>query len=506
MIKRLFISPVGILLTGLYLVVPGLSLSGEGIPGTNTDVWFNLQLNGGKIGYFHFSRDSVKRDIQTVVLEKEETFMKFRRSNRTLEIRADSSKELDITGKLLNFSYRMNQGNSNVQVEGESDYDRGTLRVRHIRGGSEKMESLDIETGALTEYQALQRLGKQGFKKGSSLRFRSVMIERGGYINVNMQIEEVKAGTSANRGKTLYKVVRTLEDMPGVRSETWLDSELVPYSGRLIFPNMQYSLEITSREEALKPGGGDPASITLSRVKLKNYRAVGDRESIKKVSLLLKLHEGDAFPHDLDGGIQEVVSGDLSAGLRLVVDAHIPEAVKHIPVDSPVEGLESYLKPNALIESDNEKIISVSRRLLNKESAWATALNIKVWVRNHTRMNFNTGFASAVQALESGEGDCTEHAVLTAALCRAAGIPARVAVGYTLSVPPGGEAEYVGHMWNEIYINGMWVPVDATSSRDSPNPFNIRFFSGSLDTGEIMKKIAVFPLTRRVEISLVSTF
>jgi transglutaminase-like putative cysteine protease len=38
--------------------------------------------------------------------------------------------------------------------------------------------------------------------------------------------------------------------------------------------------------------------------------------------------------------------------------------------------------------------------------------------------SMSVGYASAAEVVESRQGDCSEFAVLTAALCRAVGIPA----------------------------------------------------------------------------------
>ena len=63
---------------------------------------------------------------------------------------------------------------------------------------------------------------------------------------------------------------------------------------------------------------------------------------------------------------------------------------------------------------------------------------------------------------QSLEGDCTEHAVLLAALCRARQIPARVCVGLVYSPADQG---FAFHMWNEAWIADRWIPVDATLGR-----------------------------------------
>jgi hypothetical protein len=68
--------------------------------------------------------------------------------------------------------------------------------------------------------------------------------------------------------------------------------------------------------------------------------------------------------------------------------------------------------------------------------------------------------ASAKQALAARGGDCSEHAAVFAALCRAAGLPARTAWGLAAS---GGALHF--HVWNEYHAGGSWVPLDAALGR-----------------------------------------
>jgi len=57
-------------------------------------------------------------------------------------------------------------------------------------------------------------------------------------------------------------------------------------------------------------------------------------------------------------------------------------------------------------------------------------------------------------------GDCSEHAVLTTALARLQGIPARVVVGVAL-VSDGDNHGAFGHAWSEISEDGKWQVADA---------------------------------------------
>ncbi len=70
--------------------------------------------------------------------------------------------------------------------------------------------------------------------------------------------------------------------------------------------------------------------------------------------------------------------------------------------------------------------------------------------------DLGTVFATASQTLRARRGDCTEHAVLLAACCRARGIPARLVAGI---VPASDRMLF--HLWTEVFLN-RWSPLDAT--------------------------------------------
>ena len=57
-------------------------------------------------------------------------------------------------------------------------------------------------------------------------------------------------------------------------------------------------------------------------------------------------------------------------------------------------------------------------------------------------------------------GDCSEHAVLTAALARLQGIPARVVVGVALVSDENSHGAF-GHAWAEMLEDGKWKVADA---------------------------------------------
>src|SRR5215475_5911384 len=92
---------------------------------------------------------------------------------------------------------------------------------------------------------------------------------------------------------------------------------------------------------------------------------------------------------------------------------------------------EAYRRPATLIDSDHPKIRAYASRIAGDSAGRETALRLYYAVRDELRYDpYNTPMkAEAYRAsttLEAGRGFCINKAGLLAAVCRAAGIPARV--------------------------------------------------------------------------------
>jgi hypothetical protein len=112
--------------------------------------------------------------------------------------------------------------------------------------------------------------------------------------------------------------------------------------------------------------------------------------------------------------------------------------------------LTGYLLPSPYIESNDEKIRTLAREIVEgKASAWQRAEAIYEWVR--AKIKYEDGdIKTTLTALKDGTGDCEELTSLFIALCRANKIPARM-----VWVP--------GHCYPEFYLldhqgQGHWFP------------------------------------------------
>ena len=79
---------------------------------------------------------------------------------------------------------------------------------------------------------------------------------------------------------------------------------------------------------------------------------------------------------------------------------------------------------------------------------------------------------SARDVLRARRGDCNEHAVLVAALLRAAGLPARLVAGAVYA----GDGFYY-HAWDELWL-GRWVSADAVFAQLPVDATHVKLVDG----------------------------
>jgi transglutaminase-like putative cysteine protease len=141
--------------------------------------------------------------------------------------------------------------------------------------------------------------------------------------------------------------------------------------------------------------------------------------------------------------------------------------------------IPTYLSPTLYVQSHDPQIQKVARMLSEHTSdPWQNAKRMEQWVYDHISKKTRTvGFASAAEVLRTSEGDCTEHSVLLAALCRAANLPARGVIGL---VYDDRADRFVEHMWTEIHLD-EWYSLDASNPAKFVDATHIPLATSTLD-------------------------
>ena len=108
-----------------------------------------------------------------------------------------------------------------------------------------------------------------------------------------------------------------------------------------------------------------------------------------------------------------------------------------------------------------------------------------------------SGYATALEAYHSRQGDCTEHALLLATLGRAAGIPTRIVIGivYDNERFMGRRFVFAPHAWVQAWVGDHWASYDSGMGK-----FSAGHIALGLGYGEPAANIGVNEQLHRLEI------
>lgn len=191
---------------------------------------------------------------------------------------------------------------------------------------------------------------------------------------------------------------------------------------------------------------------------VKPDRPLQDPGQIRRVRLRLSAIEGTMEPVPSCGVQRAREAADGSVEVVVDLDATPVEATE------PERRDPDYLAASPMIDGKDPRIASLAQQAVADADAGAVLERLRAAAhRALPRKNLSNALASASEALRTGSGDCTEHAVLLAAMLRARGIPARVVAGLVWCDAFAGERQVFGwHLWTQALVDGRWIDLDAT--------------------------------------------
>ena len=296
---------------------------------------------------------------------------------------------------------------------------------------------------------------------------QAVVVESGHVVGQEMHdVRGVK--------RPLWKLTSGDSLTPGMLSTMWVDGASNDVEELTVLPGLGDMHEyVTTQAECMKqPQGAEIFDVSL----IHPQRALPSPHDLGQAIFRLVPLDPAQKLSLWDGGEQRVLSSEPGA---CEVEVTAPrftaaDATYRLPhADTP--DVHRYLQSSAYLEVRSPEIRDLAQQAVgNEENPVRAAHQIEKFVRAYiTKKDLNIGFASAEETARSREGDCTEHAVLCAAIGRAAGLPTRCVVGFGY-VPPGDEEPAVApgvgadtgmfgfHMWAEAWIGpDHWVPMDA---------------------------------------------
>lgn len=483
--------------------------------------WYVLLHGEDRIGYMHVTEATADNgDItsgQTVKIV-------MARAGTRVEIEIGSSFVESAQGEPITASSTMTMGGQPIVTEVE--FGEKAMKVTSGQSGrmnttmQRPIEGDWMPPAALGRYVAAQLAA--GAK---TIETRTVDVSSGlEPMNMTMQVrgrEDVEV-----YGKVVPAIVwdATVSAMPGVKMREYVDDEGKSIKSTIaLMPGME--ITVLKADQALALSELTPAEM-MAQTFIVPSRPIDRPRELKRANYVLRFKDkagGVSLP-DLHG--QYVYSpGNTETGVIIVTDdEYFPMGITRR--DFAEDDLERYLRASPVLNHEDPKLWELvskwetnNPRLTDKtgkSSAYAVALAMRDAVYDLIqKKDLSVGFATASDVARTKQGDCTEHAVLLAALLRGVDIPSRCVSGLVYADQFAGHEGIFGyHMWTQAWIadedhpaTGRWIDFDATL------PDGVRFDAthialsvSDMNDGVMGNDMAaMLPLLGNLEIEVVET-
>lgn len=414
--------------------------------------WMGMYKGAQKIGYVHFSVFPQDDGYAT----EEESFLRLTvlDTQQTVRMRVKGRSAADHS--LRRLSFELDNGPARFRVEGERQGD--TFHLRTLVGAEESEMTLPAEGPIFLPASVRRYLASGELAPGKRYEVKvfdpSMMKEQG--------IVATVIGEEAVPEADGVRAWRIEEEYAGIKSVAWLDGKggVVREQGP-----MGLVLKRESEQQATRGNWAEGTALDLvATVSIPVEPPLQAPQTLPRLRLRVSGIELERVPAD----DRQSLAGDVLTMQR----ESLPASAGYV---LPYAGDEwrAETAPTVLLQSDHPRIRQAAQQVLGNETdpTEATRLLLR-WVYERLRKVPTMSVPNALQVLDGGEGDCNEHAVLFAALARAAGLPTRVVAGVVYA---NGAFQY--HAWDEVWL-GRWVSVDPVFDQLPADVTHVKFVAG----------------------------
>jgi hypothetical protein len=420
--------------------------------------WYGVYLQGKKVGFFQSSRTRIGKGADAGFRESVHLRMKLVSLGQKSEMETRQTLDFDATPP---FALRRGEGKDfdgkttqHHRLERTAKGYAVTYAVGQDRR-TKQVPSIDYTLAdALTEELWIRR----GAKVGDRIVSRSFEIKD---VEIDLTTSKVLARKTSlvNGVKLTYYEVHSVsqkEQLPGLSRHD--------QNGRLLSGTIAGIIELRLEPEE----------------QARNIEYSADLFVLGMVRIDRKLGN----PLEVSGLTVEVVgkeAGMLASGPRQTVLAnksgtHTLKLGKahSAPVRATPREIEEALQETTAYPITDPKIQALAKRAVGDARTPREKVERLVdFVYDFIDPTLTGNAPNIYDLLERKKGDCKAYALLFTTLARAAGVPAREVSG--LVYMGDDQKAFGGHAWNEVVLDGCWVPVDASCRETEVDATHISF-------------------------------
>lgn len=422
------------------------------------ETWYDFKFYGNKVGWLQAKDEPTVVNGQPAVHLHRWSVVTVKRQNNTIRMESTTDTWFAPDGTPMRFKHARSEGREKRSIDGYRDGKE--FVVARTVGGDRQEERIPLR-GNVRLASSLEILfAKDGLKVGKTMKGRAIDEQEAQLQPFTLKVTG-REGADFVVEETLGAVKSRLLMAPDGRVKK---TEILGIGAEFVQ---------TTPEKAIKIA--DTVDIFRSALfKIPKPLPAGDE--LESLVVRVKGRSGQRPTYISDRRQRAKKQGKDAVRLAIKVEP-APKKRRRLPV----RGKKRFLKSTPYEALSDERLVKTAKDVVGDErDVFKAAKRINAFVYKHIRnKSLARAFASATEALESKEGDCTEHAVLFSALAKIVGIPTRLATGL---VYVGGEDNVFGyHEWVEIWTGSEWLAMDPTFGQDIADPTHIKFAQGQSD-------------------------
>jgi protein-glutamine gamma-glutamyltransferase len=417
--------------------------------------WYGVYLKGTKIGYSLTERQRGDTIVETSLMS-----VKLVSLGQKTELTSRQRLEFALKPphRLLRATREESDGQVKQTTEMTADGEGDGYTATITTNGAKRTKTIAKLDFTLADSLAADVWVRGPRKPGEKIVAREIDLEE---LKTYLSTHTLIASKTVLTGgvEVFFHEVESVSEKLPVKSLSRLDRK-----GRMLSSTFAEVFEMRKESEKDAKNTEYSADVfVLGMVKID--KDLGDPRKVSELVLEVTGKEAAVLK---PAPRQGVVAGEKGAAVVKLGKAHGPES------KATAKELEGALAETGAYPIKLPKVRELAEKAIGdaKEPREKVRRLVK-FVHDYVQPSLATSLPRLEDLLERKQGDCKSYALLFVALARAAGLPARE-VGGLMYLGDDVKA-FGGHAWNEVVLDGVWVPVDCSLNETELNATHIRF-------------------------------
>lgn len=442
--------------------------------------YFALYFNGDRCGY-----GIEKRQVEdNRVISSDIMYLEMKRMGTIIKLTTKETTFETLAGKPIGFLVEQGMATMKMSIKGTIGPDN-TMEIMTENAGNVQKSKVPYPEGAVMTEGLLLINKKHGLEPGTSYSAKAFVPSALQALKMTFNVGQTEEIDLLGRVVELTEITGNY-NLPGagdISYRAYVDQDYK--AQKMIIPVAGMEIEMVACSEAFAKSEVQAAEM-IAAMLLKSPETIPDIKNVKAITYTLSPKNPDTQLHIpvTDNQQVEILANNK---IRLTITPVQGDPHAEFPYRGGDPAIMNALDSTTYLQASHPEIVALARQVVSgKKYALEGAKAIEAFVADYiNNKDLSVGYASALEVVKSRQGDCTEHAVLTAALCRAVGVPAQVVMGVAyVDDFLGTMSCFGGHAWTQVYIGNKWIGLDATFRSTGRGGYDAGHISLAVGNGE----------------------